>query len=99
VVASAALAMVMTPGLGLFYGGLVGQKNALSTITYGFFILAMVSVQWVVWGYSLAFGPAGNAFIGGLDWVGLRGGGVSWQALPTGPREWPARARAPSPAS
>jgi ammonium transporter, Amt family len=76
VLACAALVMLMTPGLGLFYGGLVRQKNALSTITHSFFILAMISAQWVLWGYSLAFGAHGNGFIGGLDWVGLRGVGV-----------------------
>ena len=54
---SAALVMLMTPALGLFYGGLVRQKNALSTIMDSFFILALVSIQWVLWGYTLAFGP------------------------------------------
>ena len=76
VLVSAALVMLMTPALGLFYGGLVRQKNALSTITHSFFILAMVSVQWVLWGYSLAFGPNGNGVIGGLAWVGLRDVGI-----------------------
>ena len=70
-----ALVMLMTPGLGLFYGGLVRQKNALSTIMHSFFILGLVSVQWVLVGYSLAFGPDVGGVIGGLDWVGLRGVG------------------------
>ncbi len=73
---SAALVMLMTPALGLFYGGMVRQKNALSTIMHSFFILALVSVQWVVLRYSLAFGPSQGGIIGGLDWVGLRGVGL-----------------------
>jgi ammonium transporter, Amt family len=75
VLIGAALVMLMTPGLGLFYGGLVRQKNALSTIMHSFFILGLVSVQWVLVGYSLAFGPDVGGVIGGLDWVGLRGVG------------------------
>ena len=73
---SAALVMLMTPALGLFYGGLVRQKNALSTIMDSFFILALVSVQWVLWGYTLAFGPDVNGLIGRMDWLGLRGVGL-----------------------
>ena len=57
VLTSAALVMLMTPALGFFYGGLVRRKNVLSTIMHSFFILALISVQWVLWGYSLAFGP------------------------------------------
>src|SRR4051812_49742983 len=70
---SAALVMLMTPALGFFYGGLVRRKNVLSTIMHSFFILALISVQWVLWGYSLAFGPDIGGFIGGLDLVGLDG--------------------------
>ncbi len=72
VLASAALVMLMTPALGFFYGGLVRPKNALSTIMHSFFILCLISVQWVLWGYSLAFGPDHGHLIGGLDWIGLR---------------------------
>src|SRR5262245_530161 len=72
----AALVMLMTPALGLFYSGLVRQKNALSTITHSFFILALVSVQWVLVGYTLAFGPDLYGLIGRLDWAGLRDVGV-----------------------
>jgi Amt family ammonium transporter len=72
---STALVMLMTPALGFFYGGLVQRKNVLSTIMHSFFILALISVQWVLWGYTLAFGP-GNAFIGGIEWLGLRGVGM-----------------------
>jgi len=74
VLASTALVMLMTPALGFFYGGLVQRKNALSTIMHSFFILALISVQWVLWGYSLAFAPGGG-FIGGLDWIAFRGVG------------------------
>jgi ammonium transporter, Amt family len=76
VLMSAALVMLMTPALGLFYGGLVRQKNVLSTIMHSFFILALISVQWVLIGYSLAFGPDVSGVIGGLDWLGLRGVGM-----------------------
>ena len=75
VLASAALVMLMTPALGFFYGGLVRQKNVLSTIMHSFFILALISVQWVLWGYTLAFGPDIGGVIGGLDWIGLNGVG------------------------
>jgi ammonium transporter, Amt family len=73
VLMSAALVMLMTPGLAFFYGGLVRPKNVLSTIMHSFFILALISVQWVLWGYSLAFGPDVGGIIGSLDWVGLNG--------------------------
>ncbi len=77
VLASAALVMLMTPALGFFYGGLVRRKNVLSTIMHSFFILALISVQWVLWGYSLAFGPdAGGGLIGNLSWLGLNGVGM-----------------------
>jgi Amt family ammonium transporter len=72
---STALVMLMTPGLGLFYGGMVREKNVLSTIMHSFFVLAVVSVLWVVIGYTLAFGPTVGGFIGGLNWVGLNGVG------------------------
>jgi ammonium transporter, Amt family len=75
VMMSAALVMLMTPGLALFYGGLVRPKNVLSTIMHSFFILALISVQWVLWGYSLAFSPTIGGFIGGLSWAGLNGVG------------------------
>jgi Amt family ammonium transporter len=74
VLVSSAMVMLMTPGLAFFYGGLVRRKNVLSTIMHSFFILALVSVTWVLWGYSLAFGPdAGLGLIGRLDWAGLEG--------------------------
>ncbi len=71
--ASTALVMIMLPGLALFYGGLVRRKNVLSTIMHSFFGLALVSVIWVVIGFSLAFGPdlGGLGLIGNLDYVGF----------------------------
>ena len=71
---SAALVMLMTPALGLFYGGLVRRKNVLATIMHSFFLLALISVQWVLVGYTLAFGPdaGGLGIIGGLKWLGLQ---------------------------
>src|SRR5436309_10801245 len=72
---SAALVMLMTPALGFFYGGLVRRKNVLATIMHSFFILCLISVQWVLWGYTLAFGPDHGGLIGGLDWLALRGVG------------------------
>src|SRR3989337_1121307 len=75
IMVSTALVMLMTPALALFYGGLVRQKNVLSTIMHSFFMLALISVQWVLWGYTLAFGPDIGGFIGGLDYLGLNGVG------------------------
>ena len=77
VLVSAALVMLMTPGVGFFYGGLVRNKSAIATIMHSFMILAVVSVVWVLWGYSLAFGPDKlGGFIGGLEWFGLRDVGL-----------------------
>jgi Amt family ammonium transporter len=74
---SSALVLLMTaPGLALFYGGMVRQKNALGTLMHSFIIMAIISIQWVLWGYSLAFGPDKGGIIGGLDWIGLRGVGT-----------------------
>ena len=72
---SAALVMLMTPGLALFYGGMVRSKNVLGTIMQNFILLGVVGVQWALFGYTLAFGPDLGHFIGSLDWVGLRGVG------------------------
>src|SRR5947208_13578587 len=68
-----AFVMIMLPGLALFYGGLVRRKNVLSTIMHSFFGLAIVSVVWVLIGFSLAFGPDinGMGLIGNLDFVGF----------------------------
>jgi Amt family ammonium transporter len=75
---STALVMVMLPGLALFYGGLVRRKNVLSTIMHSFFGLAIVSVVWVLVGYSIAFAPdaTGLGLFGGLDFVGFMNVGL-----------------------
>ena len=75
---STALVMVMLPGLALFYGGLVRRKNVLSTVMHSFFGLALVSIVWVLIGFSLAFGTdiGGLGLIGGLDYVGFMGVGL-----------------------
>ncbi len=72
VLISAALVMLMTPGLAFFYGGLVRRKNILGVLMQCFILLSALSIQWVLFGYSLAFSP-GNAFIGSLKWFGLAG--------------------------
>ncbi len=75
---SSALVLLMTiPGLFLFYGGLVRGKNVLGTIMHSFIIVALISIQWVLWGYSLAFGPDIGGIIGSLAWFGLNGVGVT----------------------
>lgn len=71
-----ALVMLMTPGLALFYGGLVRSKNVLGTVMQSFICLGIVTIIWVLYGYSLAFGPDVGSFIGNLDWVGLNGVGL-----------------------
>lgn len=62
-----ALVMLMTPGVGLFYGGLVRRKNFISMLALAFIALALVSIQWVICGYSLAFGTDVHGVIGGLE--------------------------------
>jgi Amt family ammonium transporter len=75
---SSVLVLMMTiPGLFLFYSGLVRGKNALGTIMHSFIIVALVSIQWVLWGYSLAFGPDLGGIVGNLDWFGLNGVGAA----------------------
>lgn len=73
---SAALVMLMTPALAFFYGGLVRRKNMLSVLMQCLMILCLISLQWVVFGYSLSFGPDKGSLIGGLDWAFLRGVGM-----------------------
>ena len=72
VIFSAALVMLMVPGLALFYGGMVRSKNVLSTTMHSYAALVIISIQWILIGYSLAFGPGTNGFIGNLDWSFLR---------------------------
>ncbi|HNR58216.1 MAG TPA: ammonium transporter [Methanothrix sp.] len=76
ILVSTAMVMLMIPGVGLFYGGLVRKKDVVSMIGLSFLALALVSVQWVLVGYSLSFGTDIMGFIGGLDFVGLRGVGM-----------------------
>jgi ammonium transporter, Amt family len=75
VLISTALVILMTPALGFFYGGMVRKKNLLSTIMLSVAILALISIQWVLYGYTLAFGPDHHGLIGGLNWLGLIGVG------------------------
>ena len=77
VLISAALVFLMTPGLGFFYGGMVRSKNVLTTIMQSFFIVAMISVEWVILGYAMTFGTDINGFIGSLDKIGLAGVGMN----------------------
>jgi Amt family ammonium transporter len=73
ILASSALVLLMTPGLAFFYGGLVRPKNAAATVMHSFMAIGLVGVVWVLWGYSLAFGPdlGGMKIIGNLEWFGL----------------------------
>ncbi|MEW5208174.1 ammonia channel protein, partial [Bacillus cereus] len=80
VLISAALVFIMTPGLAFFYGGMVRSKNVLSTIMHSFFIVAMISVEWVLIGYAMTFGSDIGGFIGSLDKVGLTGVGMQVMA-------------------
>ncbi|BAY33049.1 ammonium transporter [Nostoc carneum NIES-2107] len=72
---SAALVLLMTPGLAFFYGGFVRSRNVLNTLMMSFVLMAIVGVTWILWGYSLSFAP-GLPFIGGLQWLGLNGVGL-----------------------
>jgi len=74
---SSALVLMMTaPGLALFYGGMVRRHNVLGTIMHSFILMAVISIQWVLFGYSLAFGPDVRGLVGNLSWVGLSGVGL-----------------------
>ncbi len=76
VLISAALVMLMTPGLALFYGGMVRNKNVLGTIMHSFILLGIITLEWVLWGYSMSFGPDHGGIIGGLNWFGLNSVGM-----------------------
>ena len=73
VLASAGLVMLMTPGLALFYGGMVRGKNVLGTIMQSLFMIALISIEWIYLGYSMSFGPDVSGFIGNLSWFALHG--------------------------
>lgn len=77
VLASAALVLLMTPGLAFFYGGMVRRKNVLGVLMQCFMLMSIITIQWILFGYSLSFGDGGglNKFIGGFGWFGLNGVG------------------------
>jgi Amt family ammonium transporter len=75
-IVATALVMLMTPGLALFYGGMVRRKNVLGTLMHSFTLLCVVSIVWILWGYTLAFGPDKGGFVGGLDMLFLQGVGT-----------------------
>jgi Amt family ammonium transporter len=78
VLTSSALVLMMTaPGLAFFYGGMVRRKNVLATVMQSFILMALISVQWVLFGYSLAFGPDVGHLVGSLRWIGLNGVGLT----------------------
>jgi Amt family ammonium transporter len=77
VLISAALVMLMTPGLSLFYGGMVRNKNVLGTIMQSFIIVGVITLEWVLCGYSMSFGTDHAGIIGGLNWIGLNGVGMA----------------------
>ena len=74
---SALVLMMTIPGLFLFYGGLVRSKNVLGTIMQSFIVVGLISIMWVLWGYTLAFGPDVGGLIGNLDWLALNGVGAA----------------------
>ena len=76
VLMSAALVMLMTPGLALFYGGMVRNKNILGTLMQSFIVLGIITLEWVLWGYSMSFGPDLGGIVGDLSWFGLKGVGM-----------------------
>lgn len=74
---STVLVFIMTPGLALFYGGMVRKKNVLNTMMNSFIIMALISIQWIIIGYTIAFGPDKFNLFGGLDFLGLKGVGAA----------------------
>ena len=77
ILVSTALVMLMTPGLAMFYGGMVRRKNVLGTIMHSFIAIALISLQWVLFGYSLSFGPDVKGLIGSFGWAGLANVGMA----------------------
>jgi Amt family ammonium transporter len=77
VLISSALVLVMTPALAFFYGGMVRRKNILSTLNLSFIMIGLISIQWVLYGYSLSFGPDIGGFVGGMNFAGLNGVGAA----------------------
>jgi len=79
---STALVFLMIPGLAFFYGGLVRKKNVLSILMQCFVVICLITLQWVIFGYSLAFGPDVKGLIGNLDWAFLKGVRIRLPAMP-----------------
>src|SRR3954454_8306751 len=77
VLVATGLVTLMTPALAFFYGGMVRKKNILSTLNLSIITMGLISLQWVLLGYTLAFGPSINGLIGGLSYLGLEGVGAS----------------------
>jgi Amt family ammonium transporter len=77
ILVSCALVLMMTPALAFFYGGMARRKNILSTLTLNYVFMGLIGVQWILFGYSLSFGPDIGGFIGGLDYLGFKGVGAS----------------------
>ncbi len=77
ILAAAGLVLLMTPGLALFYGGMVRSKNVLGTIMQSFIMISLISIEWVYLGYTMSFGPDVGGFIGNLSWFALRGVGTA----------------------
>jgi Amt family ammonium transporter len=77
-----ALVMLMTPGVGFFYGGLVRRKNLISMVALSFVVFSIVTLQWVFFGYSLAFGPDISGIIGSFTFIGLEGVGTTGDGIP-----------------
>ena len=76
------LVLFMTPGLAFFYGGLVRGRNVVSTLMYSFIAMGVASIVWVLWGYTIAFGPSQGGLFGGLDFIGLQGVGLGGDGIP-----------------
>jgi Amt family ammonium transporter len=76
IMVSAALVLLMTPGLALFYGGMVRRKNVLGTIMQSFILIALITFEWVYLGYTMSFGPDMGGLLGDLSWFGLSGVGI-----------------------
>lgn len=94
ILVSCALVLLMTPGLAFFYGGMVRRKNVLSTLTLSYVFMALIGVQWVAYGYSLAFGTSINGLIGGLNFIGFQG--VDAAPTPTTRKRFPRGSSRPS---
>ena len=73
IIISAALVLLMTPGLALFYAGMVRNKNVLGTIMQSLFMISLISIEWVYLGYTMSFGDTIGGLVGGLTFFGLKG--------------------------